>query len=549
MQEKVKKNIKFNILAIILIILFSISISPVGLQNDTFYTIKIGEHILETGGIDRVDPFSWHENLTYMYPHWLYDIFIYLIYSFTGMTGIYISTCIFSSILGISIYYINTKLVKNHIISFMITLGAMYLLGGFIAARAQLITFILFIWTIFGIEMFLETKKKRYALMLIIIPILIANIHSAVWPFYFVLYLPYIGEYLIALSMDCLTYGVNVENRLNKKIEKLRKLGGEGSEEKIKNLEEELKQYKEKVERIERRKEGKEPYKLIIEKNNNAKWLILVMIICLFTGLLTPIGDMPYTYILRTSQGNTMENISEHLPLTLINNTDAIVVLLIYLGLLIFTDTKITLRDLFMLGGLIFLMFMSRRQQSMVALVTCIILNRLVTYFLEKHEKGGLERFEYKITNILGIVITTLIVGILCIHFISPKLGNEFVSNSDYPVNACNFLLDNNSAKDLKVYNDYNYGSYLLYRGIPVYIDSRCDLYTPEFNEGVDVFSEYLNISSVDIDYDYVFREYEITHVMTYDNSKLSRAIKNRTDSGYRLVYDDSNFEVFEIIY
>ena len=224
MQEKTK-NIKFNILAIVLIILFAVSISPVTLQNDTYYTIKIGEHILETGGIDRVDPFSWHENLTYIYPHWLYDVFIYLIYSLGGMTGIYISTCVFASILGISIYYINTKLTKNHLVSFMITIGAMYLLRSYIAARAQLITFILFIWTIYGIEKFLETRKKRYALMLILIPILIANIHSAVWPFYFVLYLPYIGEYIITLIGDFLNYGIATEKRLNKKINKLRNSG------------------------------------------------------------------------------------------------------------------------------------------------------------------------------------------------------------------------------------------------------------------------------------------------------------------------------------
>ena len=41
-----KKNKKFEIIAIILIILFAISISPKTLQNDTFYTIKIGELIV-----------------------------------------------------------------------------------------------------------------------------------------------------------------------------------------------------------------------------------------------------------------------------------------------------------------------------------------------------------------------------------------------------------------------------------------------------------------------------------------------------------------------
>ena len=63
-----KKKI-FNILAIILIAIFCISLSPKTLQNDTFYTIKIGEHIIQNKEIDMVDPFSWHENLEYTYPH------------------------------------------------------------------------------------------------------------------------------------------------------------------------------------------------------------------------------------------------------------------------------------------------------------------------------------------------------------------------------------------------------------------------------------------------------------------------------------------------
>ena len=89
--------------------------------------------------------------------------------------------------------------MKNRVISFVLTVGAIYLMKDFITARAQLFTFILFVLTIYFIEMFLETKKKRYAVGLVIIPILIANFHAAVFPFYFVLYLPYIAEYVIYL--------------------------------------------------------------------------------------------------------------------------------------------------------------------------------------------------------------------------------------------------------------------------------------------------------------------------------------------------------------
>ena len=84
MENKI--NLKFNILAILLIVVFAISITPVTLQNDTYYTIKIGEYITQNG-ITMQDPFSWHENLPYTYPHWAYDVATYLIYSVRWLLG------------------------------------------------------------------------------------------------------------------------------------------------------------------------------------------------------------------------------------------------------------------------------------------------------------------------------------------------------------------------------------------------------------------------------------------------------------------------------
>ena len=157
------KNIKtqFNILAIGCIIIFVFSLVPKTLQNDTYYTISIGEHIMQNG-IDNVDPFSWHD-LKYTYPHWLYDVCTYLVYSAGGMTGIYISTIILSVILGIMMYVTNKKVNQNHLFSFIFTIGGLFLIQDYIAARAQLVTFNLFVIEILLIECFLETKKKRYA--------------------------------------------------------------------------------------------------------------------------------------------------------------------------------------------------------------------------------------------------------------------------------------------------------------------------------------------------------------------------------------------------
>ena len=167
-KKEMNVNVKFTIIAIVLIAIFCISITPVTFQNDTYYTIKVGEHIAKSG-IDMQDPFSWHEDLSYTYPHWAYDLLTYFIYSAFGFTGIYITTCILSVILGISIYLVNSKLVKNQPISFLITIGAMYLLRSYIAARAQLVTFILFIWTIYFIEKNELSTLKSFAFFYIII--------------------------------------------------------------------------------------------------------------------------------------------------------------------------------------------------------------------------------------------------------------------------------------------------------------------------------------------------------------------------------------------
>lgn len=546
-MEKEKKtidrsSIRFTIMAVVLIAIFCFAISPVTLQNDTFYTIKIGEHILQNG-IDMKDPFSWHENLQYTYPHWLYDVVIYLVYSIGGQVGIYISTIVLSITLGLTMYLVNTKLTKNKLTSFILTIAGMYLLRNYIAARAQLVTFTLFILTVYFIEMFLETKKKRYAVGLIIIPIIIANVHLAVFPFYFVLYLPYIAEYMIYILSNTEIILVTAKiDRLNKKILKTT------NEEEIQKIKDEINKLEQKNEKTIKKKKkiDANPYKIKIRGNDNVKALIIIMIICLFTGLLTPLGTTPYTYLIKTMQGTTTHNISEHLPLTLVDNLEFMCALVLFIAILTFTDTKIRLSDLFMLGGLILLTFYTRRQFSMFTLVCVIILNRLINAMLDKYDPEGCKKAIKKMTTITGMIVTICLVLTISIIKYKPKMKNHFIDEKSYPVEAATYILDNLDINNIKLYNEYNYGSYLIFRGIPVFIDSRADLYAPEFNPGVEVFNDYMNLSGMNIDnVEEKLDEYGITHMLMYKKSKLRRFVEQNTEK-YNLLYEDDNFCLFE---
>lgn len=362
MSLEKKQAIRFHTMAIILIIIFCAAITPKTLQNDTFYTIKIGEYILENG-ITMQEPFSWHQNLEYTFPHWAYDVLIYSIYNIGGMTGIYISTIVLASILGLLLYAVNVKLAKNKIISFVLTIGTMYLMKQYICARAQLVTFILFVLTIFFIERFLETKKIRYAIGLIVIPILIANLHVATFYFYFILYLPYIAEFVLYIFAyaNVIISGAMIDS-IRKKIEKQ----GETEEllEKLQKVENKHKKLKEKEDsRLEK------PYKIKMTYHDNIKFLIIIMLICLFTGFLTPLGTTPYTYLIKTMQGISTKNIMEHLPTVLAENKNLLVTFAIYIAVIAFTKVKIRLSDLFLIGGLGLLAILSRRQASMFYLI------------------------------------------------------------------------------------------------------------------------------------------------------------------------------------
>lgn len=564
MTDKDKKllNIAFNILAVFCIAIFCIALTPKLLQNDTFYTVKVGQGIREWG-IDGQDHYSFND-LPYTYPHWLYDVIISLIFDYLGgWTGIYVSTMILSATLGILLYFTLKKITKNSLVSLIIALGQMYLMRDYVAARAQLVTFILFVLTILFIEKFLESGKKRYAIGLIIIPILIANIHSAVWPFYFVLFLPYIGEYILRIIIDAnvmhnlYKWGLNL--RIKKANNILKKASKKDDVTKYQaKLVELTKKQEENNSKFEttiakREEKRKRPFKLRIEKIDRVKWLILIMFICLFTGLLTPIGDMPYTYTLRIMQGNTTASISEHLPLTLIDSKSILFCLTLTIALLIFTDTKIKLRDFFFLAGLTLLALMSRRQISMLVLFGGMVLAKLITELIEKYDKKGTKEVMNFMTSTIGEILTILFIFALSYFMYVPQQNAPYINSSSYPVEAAEWIKENLDYKNIRMFNEYNYGSYLLLEDIPVFIDSRCDLYTPEFNgekgddgkyHGQDIFSDFMNISSIATYYDTKFNEYDITHVMTKTNTKLNMLLSR--DDGYKQIYKDDNFIIYE---
>ena len=479
------------------IIIFAIGSIKIEFQNDTFYTIKIGNLILHNG-IDMLDHFSFHSGLLYTYPHWFYDVSIYLIYKAFGLLGIHISNILLFIGLIFIVFVINKLISKNKVMAAFTTFLCAISISSFVAARAQLVSFLLFALEIFCIESFLEKKNKKYLLGLLGISLALCNVHVAVWPFYFILYLPYLAEFLIAWILERLKDTNKIKIFFNKKFD--------------------------------------------IEKNKQIKYLFLTMILSLSTGLLTPIKDTPYTYLIKTMMGNSQSYIQEHQMITWKDSPFTIIIVIETIILSIFSKEK--LRDIFMILGVALMSITAVRHLSLLALIGTIFFSRIFSSFLEYHDTN----YNFKMLKFFNKKYIIFISFVLVITFSSINIynysKNGFINEKKYPIEAVNYIKNNLDYKNIHLFNGYNYGSYLLLNDIPVFIDSRADLYTKQFSGlDYDIFDDYMNIN---YNYEATFKFYDITHVLLNKDNESSLYGMLKEDNNYEIIYEDKYFVLFK---
>lgn len=500
-EEKVAKinKKKFFYLALIWLFIFAIGMVKKELQNDTFYTIKIGELILNNG-IDMMDHFSFHSGLAYTYPHWLYDVLVYLIYSVFGYGGLYISSIILFLILLFVVFKINIKISNSYAISAFATGICAMAISGFITSRAQAVSYLLFALEIYFIEMFLRNGKKRNIVGLMIISLLICNIHVAVWPFYYILFLPYLAEGIISFLMKKIK--LKKENKFTIFLKN----------------------------------------KFIVEDNPRIKYLLLIMGISLFTGLITPIGDTPYTYLIKTMLGNSQKYIQEHHMITWMESPFTIIIVGEVIFLSIFS--KVRVRDLLLVLGIGFMSVMSLRHLSLLALIGTICFSRVFSMFLDMFnfdvDKKVIGFFERKkMVSYISFCLVIIFAILMLIH----QNKFDYIDRKSYPVDALKYIKENINIDEARILNDYNFGSYLLLNDIPVFIDSRADLYTKQFSGfKYDIFDDYMFMAN---NYQEKFKFYKITHALLY---KKENALYDRIkiDPNFKKLYEDKYFALYE---
>ena len=85
---------------------------------------------------------------------------------------------------------------------------------------------------------------------------------------------------------------------------------------------------------------------------------------------------------------------------------------------------------------------------------------------------GGL-RLRFRLLGVASALVAGLGLAVLCLRGIPPDL-DAVAAKSRYPVAAVGALRE---AGIERPFNDYGFGGYLIWKGVPVYLDGRADLY------------------------------------------------------------------------
>ncbi len=467
------KNKKFNILLIIILITLPVILVTRVLQNDVFYSIKVGESIIKNG-LEKIDHFSFISNLSYTYPHFLFDIFIYYVYKISGFFGIYIITIFLSFLLFLSLFYV-LSLKANKNIALLITVLTSFCMKPYLTSRAQLISYIILLFIHFFIIKVRDEKKGKYYLFTFLLGVLLANTHPAIFPVALLIFIPYLFNDLLYI------FKVNT-------------------------------------------------FKFLVEKEKIKRTLYLFLT-TIISGFMT-FNSNSYTYIIKTKMDVSMSYISEHLPPTIENSPFLYLFIFLIFLLFICTKKKIKVASFTFIVGFIILSLISSRSFALLLVLTPLCYIEYLT---------DLKLDLLKNTTLYLCIIAFFISGAFVMYKYESK--KSFVNEKIYPTEAVKFVKNEMDTKNIRLYNEYNFGSYLILNDIKVFIDSRADLYTKGFNRGCTVFYDAMNIYK---NYIEVFNKYDITHALIYKDSLLSNLLN--LDSNFKELYIDEYFKIYEYL-
>jgi len=209
---------------------------------------------------------------------------------------------------------------------------------------------------------------------------------------------------------------------------------------------------------------------------------------------------------------------------------------------------KAPLKDLVAAATLILLSFAAVRNQAyfyllgLPLLAPNFTLPRRETTTREEHPLAGLSDMPRRPASPAAkdaAVLAILLVAALLVAIQIPR--GPIDADRGYPRGALEYV---RSHKIANFWNEWNDGGYIMFRGVPPFIDGRMDPFESFFNPGTTVALEYMRTYRRDNDIRPFLRKYGIGYLIVHRTTGLNQVLLQSRD--FKLLYQDPTANVFQ---
>ena len=424
--------------------------------NDIWFLLNHGKYVLNNG-FPSIEPFTIHQNFSFVMQQWLSSVIFYLSYSLLGKYGLLLLTLLVTGYIIFISYKLCMLLSDNrYSLSVLIsTIVTTLLAASFITSRPHIFTFAIIITEIYLLEKYIKEEDKRYLYPLPLLSLLEINLHASMFFMQFAFILPYL--------IDSFKY----------KIGPLKSSG-----------------YKKKP-------------------------LFITVILMFLVGFINPYGINAITYIF-SSYGNSYINeiVEEMLPVVITDSVGKVSFFLIFMIVSIYIfyrKNDIKPRYFYLLIGTIYLTLSSQKGLSYLIIGGILPLAYYLKLSFKKDTvKEKKKSYSYLLSSSCLVVISLLVV----IGTDSMTFTYKFKEGVDY-------LLENNKASDITLYTGYAEGAYPEWKGIKCYIDPRAEIFLKGNNKQKDIMEEYYLLQIGNLDVNEFLEKYKFDYLLVIETDYL----------------------------
>lgn len=471
-------NIQRLFTALFIIALFVMAVRET-LDTDMWWHLRTGE-VIAMEGIPRQDIFSFTVPENRWITHeWLSQVFMWQTYLAADLVGLMLVFTVLVTI-GFWLIYLRCE-GKPYLAAFVVLLAALTS-APFWGVRPQVFNMLLTAVFVFLIEGYKDGRVHRRTLLLLpLLTILWANLHSG-----YLLGIALLASYVITESAQ-LRFGKRDDRGL---------------------------------------------------EWGNIRWLFLVTVACFLVAVINPNGPELWIYPFFTLGSNAMQQyIQEWQSPNFHNMIFWPFAAMLALGgfSLIISRKSVAWTDLLLFIATGAAGLLSSRHIPLFAIVVSPIIARYTLANLEGSRfypvlSGQLTtRMSGRLHAVNWLVL--LIAVATAVFWISNKAQeNNKTIEEVFPVAAVDYL-ESSGLSEQRGYNSYNWGGYLIWRGIPVFVDGRADVYGDEFLHTYRLTYDLTN------QWQRPLEDYDVEYVLVESSNSLGTLLDSSED--WQQVYSD----------